>query len=279
MKPKTKSRQSAIRNSTACGASYCCSVSKSAIPVILVAPSTERKGAEFADWSVSLSNCYTDAVIAAGGLPVILPATANRALIQESVRRCDGVLMTGGDDIDPKLYAPRLPKALADTSGAHDPKRDLWEKLLIDEVFRQRKPLFGICRGHQMLNVALGGTLVVDIPSQVPNPLNHNQMARKTEPVHSVSIAAGTLLAKVVGKATLGVNSTHHQAVGRVADPLKVVAQSTDGVIEALELKDPGRLPYLLTVQFHPERLLDRGAMFLRLFSSFVRASRRRNDK
>ena len=195
------------------------------------------------------------------------------------MRRCDGVLLTGGDDIDPKCYAAALPAALAKTTGKHDAKRDVWEKLLIEEVFRQRKPLLAICRGQQMLNVALGGTLLVDIPSQVPNALNHNQMARKTEPVHTISVAAGSLLASIAGGTALGVNSTHHQAAGRVADPLRAVAQSADGVIEALELKDPGRLPFLLAVQFHPERMLDQSALFLRLFRGFVRAGARRNVK
>ncbi len=249
----------------------------SAIPTILVAPATERQGAEFADWSLSLSNRYTDALMAAGALPVILPAAAPREVIAQAVGRCDGVLLTGGDDIDPKWYAPALPAALAKTTGAHDAARDLWEKLLIEQVFQQGKPLFGICRGQQMLNVALGGSLLVDIPSQVPNALNHNQMARKTEPVHSIRVVAGSLLANIAGGTTLEVNSTHHQAVGRVAGPLRAVAHSADGVIEALELQDPGRLPFLLTVQFHPERMLDGSASFLRLFSSFVRASARRN--
>jgi putative glutamine amidotransferase len=104
-------------------------------------------------------------------------------------------------------------------------------------------------------------------------------MARKTDPVHSIRIAAGTLLAKITGRTTVGVNSTHHQAVGRVADPLRAAARSADGVIEALEWKEPGRLPFLLAVQFHPERMLDRGALFLRLFKSFVRACARRNEK
>jgi putative glutamine amidotransferase len=247
---------------------------QSAIPAILVAPSTEREGAEFADRSVSLSNRYTDAVIAAGGFPVILPATTRRRIITEAVRRCDGVLLTGGDDIDPKCYANNLPGPLAKTSLNHDSERDAWEKILIHQVFRQRKPLFAICRGLQMLNVALGGTLLVDIPTQVPNALNHNQMARKTEPVHNITIVAGTLLARMAGGAALGVNSTHHQAACRVADPLRVVAQSADGVIEALELKDPGRLPFMLAVQFHPERMVDQSALFLRLFRGFVRAAR-----
>jgi putative glutamine amidotransferase len=251
----------------------------SAIPTILVAPSTEREGAEFADWSLSLSNRYTDALIAAGALPVVLPASASPEVIAEAVRRSDGVLLTGGDDIDPKCYASKLPEALARTSLVHDTARDSWEKLLIEQVFQQRKPLFGICRGQQMLNVALGGSLLLDIPSQVPNALNHNQMARKTEPVHTVTVVADSLLAKIAGATTWGVNSTHHQAVGRVAGWLRAVAHSADGVIEALELKDPGQLPFLLTVQFHPERMVDGKAVFLQLFRSFVQAAARRNER
>lgn len=248
----------------------------SRVPLILVAPSTESKGAEFADWSVSLSNRYTDAIIAAGGLPVIMSATTDRKAIADMVQRCDGVLMTGGDDINPKLYVDELPPELAKTTGGHDLPRDAWETILLDEVFRQQRPLLGICRGHQMLNVALGGTLIVDIPSEVPNALNHSQMARKTETVHTVAVTPGTLLAGITRAKSVGVNSTHHQAVGKLADPLRAVAQSADGVVEALELKDPGQLPFLLTVQFHPERLLDQGSHYLRVFSAFVHASARR---
>jgi putative glutamine amidotransferase len=244
-------------------------------PVILVTPSTERKGAEFADWSISLSNRYTDAVIAGGGLPQVFPASTAAEVISESVRRCDGVILTGGDDIDPKLYAKDLPEGLAKTVGPLEPERDVWEGGLIREVFQQRKPLFGICRGHQMLNVVLGGTLLVDIATQVPNALNHRRMDRKSEPVHPVNVSAGSLLAQIAGQTTFDVNSTHHQAIGVVAPPLQAVAHSPDGIIEALELKDAGQLPFLLTVQFHPERLLDRYGLFLKLFSSFVVACAR----
>jgi putative glutamine amidotransferase len=241
-------------------------------PIILVTPSTDDKGTEFGDRSISLSNRYTDAVIAAGGLPQVFPATTSKSIIAEAVRRCDGVLMTGGDDIDPKLYAAELPKALAKTVGPTAPERDMWEKDLIAEIFAQDKPLFGICRGHQMLNVALGGTLLVDISTQRPKALNHSRMDRKMELVHEVSIAARSLLGEITGRQTLGVNSTHHQAVGDLAPSLRAVAESPDGIIEAVELKKPGRRPFLLGVQFHPERLLDRSGVYLRLFQSFVQA-------
>jgi len=247
-------------------------------PVILITPSTASKGAEFSDASISLSNRYADAVIAAGGLPLIFPATTSRWVITEAVQRCDGVLLTGADDIAPKLYAKDLPEELARKVGPLEPDRDQWETDLIADVFEQQKPLFGICRGHQMLNVALGGTLVVDIPTQMTGALNHRRMDRKMEPVHDVKIAPDSLLAKVTGRQTLGVNSTHHQAIGTVAPALRVVAESSDGVIEAVELKEPQRLPFLLSVQFHPERLIDSNALFLQLFSSFVAACERRRQ-
>jgi putative glutamine amidotransferase len=248
-------------------------------PDILITPSTEGKGAEFADASISLSNCYASAVIAGGGLPWILPATTSRAVIAEMVQRCDGVLMTGGDDIDPKLYAGDLPAELAKTVGPLEPDRDVWERDVIAEVFAQRKPLFGICRGHQMLNVALGGTLVVDIATQVPNALDHRRMDRKSEPVHDVKVAPDSLLAGLAGRQNFAVNSTHHQAVGALAPQLRVVAQSPDGVVEAVELKDAGEGPFLLGVQFHPERLIDSNAMFRHIFTGFVEACARWRDK
>jgi putative glutamine amidotransferase len=119
---------------------------------------------------------------------------------------------------------------------------------------------------------------VVDIATQVPGALNHQRMDRKGEPVHEVRIAPDSLLARLTGRQTLGVNSTHHQSIGAVAPPLRAVAESSDGVIEAVELKEPQRLPFLLSVQFHPERLIDSNALFLQLFNSFVAACERRRQ-
>jgi putative glutamine amidotransferase len=243
-------------------------------PTILVSPSTERKGAEFADASISLSNRYTEAVIAAGALPQILPSTTSRSLIAEFVRRSDGVLLTGGDDIQPQLYDKNMPPELAAKVGGIEPERDTWEQLLIDEVFVQRKPLLCICRGHQMVNVALGGTLIVDIPTQCPNALNHRQMDRKSEQVHDVEITAGSLFARLTGTQKLGVNSTHHQAIGKIAGVLHVTGVASDGIVEVTELKDAARLPFFLSTQFHPERLLDRNKAFLNIFEGFVEAAR-----
>lgn len=251
-------------------------------PLILISASTDVKGEEFGDLSISLSETYQQAVMAAGGMPVAMPAATSRELLAELVRRSDGVLFTGGDDVDPKLYAKELPPKLKKTVKVEGGGRDLRELILVDEVFHQRKPLFAVCRGHQMVNVALGGSLVVDIKSQLPGALNHRQMDKKSEVVHQARLTGDSMLAKITGKQKLGVNSTHHQAVGRVAKPLRVTASSEDGVVEALELRreDAGLLPYFMTVQFHPERLAPRYREHQALFDSFIRAcARNRNSK
>lgn len=243
-------------------------------PLILVSPSTETKGAEFGDTSLSLSELYDRAVMACGGLPLAMPCTTSREMVSECVRHADGVLLTGGDDINPALYADGLSARIQRTVGRPDGDRDLRELLVIDEVFRQRKPLLAVCRGHQLLNVALGGTLLADIGTQRPGALNHRRMDRKSEIVHEVQLTSGSLLSKITGKQTLGVNSTHHQAVDRVAEILQVTAASSDGVVEGLQLGPgaAGLLPFLLAVQFHPERLLDRHVEHRAIFRGFVGA-------
>jgi putative glutamine amidotransferase len=246
-------------------------------PLILISASTESKGVEFADTSLSLSLNYPLAIKAGGGAPWVVPCLLDREFVVESVRRCDGVLLTGGDDIEPRLYAGPLPAPLLRTVHPADPTRDLFELMLIDEVFRQRKPLLAICRGHQMLNVALGGTLLVDIESQQRGVMNHARMDKKNQIVHEVQADSGSLLAKACGRTRFGVNSSHHQSVEKVAKPLRATAVSGDGIIEGLELGPADRhlLPYLLAVQFHPERLFGRHEEHLGLFRSFAGACKR----
>jgi putative glutamine amidotransferase len=246
-------------------------------PLILISPNVEEKGEEFGDYSISLSVTYQQALLACGAIPLVLPVTISRELIAECVGCCDGVLLTGGEDVDPRLYRNGLPPRLRGTvtvtsdGGA----RDLRELLVIDEVFRQHKPLLAICRGHQMLNVALGGTLVADILAQMPRAVNHRRMDRRGEVVHEVRLTSGSLLAKITGRQKLGVNSTHHQAVARVAAPLKVTAVSSDGIIECLELKPSAAkmLPFLLSVQFHPERLVEQHPEHQAIFRGFTQAA------
>ena len=243
-------------------------------PQVLITPCSERRGAEFLDRSLSLSDQYPRAIVAAGGLPWVLPCLPSEELAAAAVRRSDGVMLTGGDDVRPELYARRLPARLRRTVSPADGPRDLSELLLIREVFRQRKPLLAICRGQQILNVALGGALIVDIRAQLPGALNHCRLDRKDKIVHKVALTPGSILNKIGGTQTLGVNSSHHQSVGRVAGPLRVTAASPDGVVEGLELSSSaaGLLPWLLAVQFHPERLFEEHDVFLELFRAFRRA-------
>jgi len=247
-------------------------------PVILISVCTDDKGAKFTDYSLSLSMNYPLALKAAGGLPWLLPCHPHRPFVAESVGRSDGILLTGGDDVDPKLYTQRLPLKLAKTVNRAHRDRDLFELMLIEEVFRQRKPLLCICRGHQILNVALGGTLFADISQQIPRAMNHSRTERKDRVVHDVTCEPGSLMSVLAGGDRLGVNSSHHQAVARVARPLHATAVSRDGVVEGLELAPSavGRLPYLLSVQFHPERLFVRHAEHLELFKTFIRACRKK---
>jgi putative glutamine amidotransferase len=245
-------------------------------PLILISPNIEERGDEFGDRSITLSETYQQAVIKCGAIPLILAATVSREVISACVSHCDGVLLTGGEDVDPRLYRNKLPLRLGGTvtvtpdGGA----RDLRELLLIDEAFGQRKPLLAICRGHHLLNVALGGTLVTDVLAQKPGAINHRRMDKRSEKVHNVHLTSGSLLATIAGKQKLGVNSTHHQAVARVAAPLTTTAISNDGIIEALELKPSmaRMLPFLLSVQFHPERLMDQYPEHLAIFGAFIEA-------
>jgi putative glutamine amidotransferase len=246
------------------------------LPLILVSPSIEKRGAEFHDLSISLSLKYEQCILAAGGIPIITPITENRSILTELVHRVDGVLLTGGDDINPDLYAENLPKAIRRTVSQtpDDGARDWVELVLIDEVFSQHKPLLAICRGHQMINIALGGDLVADIQQQIPGALNHQRLDKASKIVHEVSLTHGSLLSKIAGNRKLSVNSSHHQAVIKAAEPLMATALSKDGLIEAMELKPEAShmLPYFLSVQFHPERLAGQHAEHQAIFQSFIKA-------
>ena len=248
-------------------------------PLILVTPSVETQGVEFHDLSLSLSMRYEQAVLEAGGIPVVAPATTDRAVLAESVRRTDGVLLTGGDDINPLLYETDLPKKIRETveQTPDGGERDVQELILIDEIFQQRKPVLGICRGHQLLNVAFGGRLIVDIERQMPGAINHRRMDQPREMVHEVTLTRDSLLSRICKTIVLGVNSTHHQAVLEPAEPFAAVAHSEDGIVEAMELKPEmaPRLPFFLSVQFHPERLVHKHTRYGAIFREFVAACTR----
>jgi putative glutamine amidotransferase len=244
--------------------------------MILVSASIEKCGVEFHDLSASLSLRYHHALLQAGGIPVTVPASTDRAMLAEAVRRTDGVLLTGGDDINPALYDGELPRHILKTveqtpdGGA----RDLQELLLIEEIFRQHKPVLAVYRGHQMLNVAFGGRLLADIARQLPGALDHRRMDKPLDLVHEAALTPGSLVSKICKTPVLGVNSTHHQAVLEPAEPFTATARSRDGVVEAMELKPEcsALVPFLLSVQFHPERLVQRHVRYRTIFEMFVTA-------
>jgi putative glutamine amidotransferase len=245
-------------------------------PLILISPGIEKRGVEFHDLSVSLSVKYENAILQAGGIPVTIPTSNDRKILAEIVARADGILLTGGDDIEPALYEKNLPRAIRKTVATTPDggARDLRELILIGEIFRRRKPLLAICRGHQLLNVALGGSLIADIRRQISGALNHQRLDKAGELVHEAALTAGSLLSKITRKRVLGVNSSHHQAVLEPAEPLMATARSRDGIVEAMELKpDAARQwPFFLSVQFHPERLAEKFAEHRAIFREFIKA-------
>ena len=195
-----------------------------------------------------LSFAYASAVEKAGGLPLAIPYRADHALIPQYVDRCDGILFTGGDDLDPVLYGEEWhPKA-----GKIDPDRQNFELALLAEVERRRLPALCICLGCQLLNVSRGGSLHQFIPD-LPGKEEHRKVGDVLQR-HAVTLEAGSQLAAAIGKREISANTYHKQAVKTVGRGLRVVATSPDGIIEGLE--DPS-YPMLVAVQWHPERLAD----------------------
>ncbi len=217
-----------------------------------------------------LSLNYTRSLESAGLLPVIVPPLADVASATEFIAGTSGLLLSGGEDVDPALYgAARHPA----TQPAHA-ERDATELALLAAAHMAGKPVLAICRGIQLLNAAFGGTLIQDLPSERPSELNHDPDAPLGVRTHGVIVEAGTRLAQAVGHSgEMSVNSYHHQAVDRVAPGLVVNARATDGVIEGVEAADPAW--WCLAVQWHPEDLTtdvrqwDRG--IFRAFADAVR--------
>jgi putative glutamine amidotransferase len=205
---------------------------------------------------------YCDAIAAAGGVPVLLPHEP--AAVASYLALVQGLVVTGGAfDVDPALFGA----ASRHASVSLKERRTLFELAIVREAVARDLPVLGICGGQQLLNVALGGTLVQHIPDEVPGALAHEQPNPRTEPGHAVRIAKGSLLHRVAQADTLAVNSAHHQAVKAPGAGLVVDAVADDGVIEGIEA--PG-LRFCLGVQWHPEYLLSDGDR--RIFASFIAA-------
>jgi putative glutamine amidotransferase len=212
---------------------------------------------------------YIRAIELAGGVPVVLPIVKEQHLIQQQIEMIDGLLLSGGYDVCPQKYGEEPKPGLE----AICPERDAYELELVQIAHRLKKPILGICRGLQLLNVAFGGTLYQDIGLSFPTALQHHSQAKPGEGTHTVTILPGTALQQILQESTLLTNSFHHQAVKNVASSLIVNAHSTDGVIEGIESAED---LFILGVQWHPELMLEKRSQMLKLFHAFLEASRHR---
>jgi putative glutamine amidotransferase len=218
---------------------------------------------------VGQNQTYVDALIRAGAAPLLIPNLTDQALLHTFYERLDGVLLSGGDDVDPRHYG----EDRHEKCGTITPERDATELPLTRWAIEDGKPLLGICRGIQVLNVALGGTLYQDIQAQVPGAGRHDwhRGYPRNHPAHVVEIPAQARLAHLLGTTSLPVNSLHHQAVKDVAPGLTPAGRAPDGIVEAVEAEDH---PFAIGVQWHPEELAGEDLCAQRLFDALVQACR-----
>ncbi len=213
---------------------------------------------------------YVRAVIAAGGIPVLLLPECSPEQSIDLFGACDALLLTGGEDVDPACYGAAPHAKL----GTVDRRRDDNELALVIDARARALPILAICRGVHLLNVACGGTLIQDIPSQLTSAIDHNPAAPRHHPAHRVTIADGSRLSQIMETTEFSANSFHHQALDRIGDGLVANAHAPDGLIEGVESSDP--LEWIVGVQWHPEELaFATRAEELRLFTAMVIAARR----
>ena len=212
-----------------------------------------------------LSRHYSEAIEAAGGAPVHISLIPNPGYVASVMDDLDGVLLPGSDsDIDPLRYGTEPHPNL----GSVHPVKDETDLLVLDEVEKRCLPLFAICFGMQALNVYRGGTLVQDIPSQLPSAIKHQQGAPRDRPSHAIKLEKASLLVSLAEAEQVLVNSHHHQAVEKVGRDLVATAWTSDGLIEAVEDSRPGR--FALGVQWHPELGWQRDPLSQALFERFI---------
>jgi putative glutamine amidotransferase len=230
---------------------------------VAVTATSEPAGHKAHIW---VNRAYTDALTAVGLIPLIVPPVP-AGMAPQILDGVGGLLLTGGEDIEPSRFgAVRHP-----ATGEANQDRDRCELALAKEAAARRIPTLAICRGVQILNVALGGTLIQDLPSEVGSTVEHDAESSRGTRVHPVAVSGGSRLADIVAARSIATNSFHHQAVGNLAEDLRTVATSPDGVVEAVECTD--RAWWAVGVQWHPEELTGTPEEWdRRLFSAFAAA-------
>ena len=236
-------------------------------PIIGITPSLES-----GEGKIYTPTSYPKAIIEAGGTPVFFNFTRDDEMIEAYAGMVDGVLFSGGDDINPATYGEDQIWACGDVVPLRDDFEIKLLKVLVEKY--PEKPILGICRGCQLMNVAMGGTLYQDLRSQKEGCIRHQQQQSSHYASHKAILTEGSLLHRIYGSTEIQVNSFHHQAVKVLAPGMKMVATARDGVAEAFEKPDH---PYFVAVQWHPERLVEgpHHPEHKPLFKSFVDACRK----
>lgn len=232
----------------------------------LIGITTHLSNNEYGQARIVLQQAYAEAIHQAGGVPVLIPSLIAVDGWDALYAKLDGILLSGGGDVALDHFAGEDHPRISDV----EPARDTIELTLARAAVKDNKPFLGICRGCQVMNVALGGTLYTHLPDQFPNALDHSYPgSMRHELVHQVKVEEGTRFADVLGEPIVRVNSHHHQGLKDIAPALRVAGHASDGLVEAVELPDH---PFGLAVQWHPEWLTDQEPT-RNLFRKFVEAA------
>ena len=217
------------------------------------------------EMDLTIHHDYMEAVLRAGALPVMLPLTQDAQVLHAALNAVDGVVVTGGVDVHPRMYGEEV----LPCCGTIIEARDAMETIVVQYALEKDLPLLCICRGMQLCNCVLGGSLYQDIPTQYGKDLLHSRSDTPNDPVHEASVYEGTLLHSIVHTDTMHINSRHHQAVKKLAPGAVLCATAPDGLVEAFEI--PGKT-FALAVQWHPESLSDRYPDAQLIFNAFTKA-------
>jgi putative glutamine amidotransferase len=215
---------------------------------------------------------YIEAIRLAGGIPLVLPIVEDEEVVEKQMELMDALLLSGGYDVCPLFYHEEAKNGLEEIR----PDRDAYEIRLLKSALEYKKPILGICRGLQLLNVAFGGTLYQDIRMELPSALQHNQNAKPEEATQTVTIVPGTQLQHIMKENALVTNTFHHQAIKNLAPGLIANAHARDGIIEGIEGVDD---LFILGVQWHPELMVGKHPIMFKLFHAFVEAARHRRGR
>jgi putative glutamine amidotransferase len=229
----------------------------------IIGITTDQSNNSYGQAIVNLSKAYVNAILQAGGVPVLIPSSVVNDGWKALYSRLDGILFSGGGDISLNYFKGEPHQRIEDV----EPERDRVEMNLLQAAVSDGKPFLGICRGCQLLNVRMGGTLYTHIPDQLPGALDHSYPGTmRTVLVHEVKIEEGTRIAEMLGEPIVMVNSLHHQGLKDIPKSLRIAGYAPDGLVEAIEL--PGH-PFGVAVQWHPEWLTDQ-LPTRNLFTKFV---------